>query len=88
MAGLNPTFVEIETPDLRSLLALARAGDAEAFDQVYRAHATHLLRQAMALCGNVALAEELAQETLVEAWKCLRRYNGRCEFSPGFARSC
>jgi RNA polymerase sigma-70 factor, ECF subfamily len=39
-----------------------------------------LLRQAMALCGNVALAEELAQDTLVEAWKCLRRYHGRCEF--------
>ena len=80
MASLNPTFVEIETPDTRSLLELARAGDAEAFGEVYRAYATRLLRQAIALCGNVALAEELAQDTLVEAWKCLRRYNGRCEF--------
>ena len=80
MASLNPTLVEIETPDLRNLLALARAGDAEAFGEVYRAHATRLLRQAMALCGNAALAEELAQDSLVEAWKSLRRYNGRCEF--------
>ena len=80
MTGLNPTFVEIETPDTRSLLELARAGDAEAYGEVYRAHATRLLRQAMALCGNVALAEDLAQDTLVEAWKCLRRYHGRCEF--------
>ena len=80
MAGLNPAFVEIETPDPRSLLELARAGDAEAFGEVYRVHATRLLRQAMALCGNGALAEELAQDTLVEAWKCLRRYNVRCEF--------
>ncbi len=80
MRGLISTFVEIETPDARSLLELARAGDAEAFGEVYRAHATRLLRQAMALCGNVALAEELAQDTLVEAGKCLRRYNGRCEF--------
>jgi RNA polymerase sigma-70 factor (ECF subfamily) len=78
--GLISTFVEIETPDARSLLELARAGDAEAFGEVYRAHATRLVRQAMALCGNVALAEELAQDTLVEAWKCLRRYNERCEF--------
>jgi RNA polymerase sigma-70 factor (ECF subfamily) len=61
-------------------LARARAGDAEAFGEVYRAYATRLLRQAMALCGNVALAEELAQDTLVEAWRCLRRYNGRCQF--------
>jgi len=80
VAGLNPTFAEIETPDTQSVLERARAGDAEAFGEVYRAYATRLLRQAMALCGNVALAEELAQDTLVEAWKCLRRYHGRCEF--------
>ncbi len=80
MAALNPSFVEIENPDLRNPLALARAGDAEAFGEVYRAHATRLLRQAMSLCGNAALAEELAQDSLVEAWKCLSRYNGRCEF--------
>ena len=80
MADLNQTFLEIETPATRNLLALARAGDAEAYGEVYRAHATRLLRHAMTLCGNVALAEDLAQDTLVEAWKCLRRYNGRCEF--------
>ena len=80
MAGLNPTFVEIETPDTRSLLDQARAGDVEAFGEIYRVHGTRLLRQAVALCGNVTLAEELAQDTLVEAWKSLRRYNGRCQF--------
>jgi RNA polymerase sigma-70 factor (ECF subfamily) len=80
VAGLNPTFLEIETPNPRSLLELARSGDSEAFGEVYRTYVTRLLRHAMALCGNVALAEELAQDTLVEAWKCLRRYNGRCEF--------
>jgi RNA polymerase sigma-70 factor (ECF subfamily) len=62
------------------LLELARTGDAEAYSEIYRTHATRLLRQAMALCGNAALAEDLAQDTLVEAWKCLRRYNGRCQF--------
>ena len=80
MAGLNPTFVEIETPDTRSLLDQARAGDAEAFGEICRVHGTRLLRQAVALCGNLTLAEDLAQDTLVEAWKCLHRYNGRCQF--------
>lgn len=80
MAGLISTVVQAEPPDVRSQLALARAGDAEAYNQVYRAYATRLLRQALALCGNAALAEELAQDTLVEAWKYLGRYNGRCEF--------
>ena len=78
--SLNPTFVEIEAPDPRSLLDLARAGDAEAFGEICRAHESRLLRQAMILCGDATLAEDLAQETLVEAWRCLRRYNGRCQF--------
>lgn len=66
--------------DPQDLLARARGGDADAFCKLCRNHETRLLRQAIALCGNVSLAEDLAQDTLVEAWKCLRRYNGRCQF--------
>ena len=80
MASLSSTFVETEISDTRSLLDQARAGDAEAFGEICRIHGTRLLRQAIALCGNLTLAEDLAQDTLVEAWKCLRRYNGRCQF--------
>ena len=80
MFSLNPTFVEIETTDTASFLARAQAGDADAFCEVCRVYETRLLRQAMTLCGNATLAEDLAQDTLVEAWKCLRRYNGRCQF--------
>jgi RNA polymerase sigma-70 factor (ECF subfamily) len=78
--SLSPTFVEIETPDTRDLLELAQAGDAEAFGEICRACETRLLRQAMTLCGDATLAEDLAQDALVEAWKCLRRYNGQCRF--------
>ena len=70
----------IEAPDTRSLLELARTGDADAFGEICRAYETRLLRQAMTLCGNPCLAEDLAQDTLVEAWKCLHRFNGRCQF--------
>jgi len=77
---MNPTLVEIEIPDTRSLLERAQAGDAEAFGGVCRMYETRLLRQAMVLCGNATLAEDLAQDTLVEAWKSLGRYNGRCQF--------
>ncbi len=72
--------MEIQTPDTRSLLDRSQAGDAEAFCAICRVYETRLLRRAIALCGNVTLAEDLAQDTLVEAWKCLRRYNGRCQF--------
>ena len=70
----------IEAPDTRSLLELARTGDADAFGEICRAYETRLLRQAMTLCGDPCLAEDLAQDTLVEAWKCLHRFNGRCQF--------
>jgi RNA polymerase sigma-70 factor, ECF subfamily len=77
---LNPAVVQTEMTDTRSLLELAQGGDAEAFGEICRGYETRLFRQSVALCGNAALAEELAQDTLVEAWKCLRRYNGRCQF--------
>ena len=66
-------------PDSRTLLELAREGDCEAFGEICREQEAPLFRQAMALCGNAALAEDLTQETLVAAWKSLRRYDGRCK---------
>jgi len=77
---LNPAFVEIETSVTQSLLEQAHSGDTKAFGEVCRVYETRLLRQAMALSGNATLAEDLVQDTLVEAWRCLRRYNGRCRF--------
>jgi RNA polymerase sigma-70 factor, ECF subfamily len=78
--SLTSTFVQVESPDTRSLLEKARTGDGEAFGELCRDCEGRLLRQAMTLCGNEAMAEDLAQETLVEAWKSLRRYDGRCQF--------
>lgn len=72
--------MEIESSDSPGVLDLARLGNAEAFCDVCRIYETRLLRQALTLCGNNSLAEDLAQDTLVEAWKCLHRYNGRCQF--------
>ena len=80
MLTLNPTLMETTASEARGFLAQAQAGDAEAFGEVCRAYETRLLRQAMALCGSATQAEDLAQDTLVEAWRCLHRYNGRCQF--------
>ena len=75
-----PASVGIAAGETQDLLVRAQAGEADAFCELVRSHETRLLRQAMILCGNPTLAEDLAQDTLVEAWKCLRRYNGRCQF--------
>jgi RNA polymerase sigma-70 factor (ECF subfamily) len=77
---VNSAPANMETLDAGSLLERARGGDADAFCALCRTLETRLLRQAMSLCGNASLAEDLAQETLIEGWKCLRRYNGRCQF--------
>ena len=63
------------------LLAAARLGDAGAFCALIRGHEPRLLNQAIGLCHNKSLSEDLVQETLVEAWKSLARFDGSCRLS-------
>ena len=73
-----------ERPDLSEsadLLARARAGEAEAYCELAQACEVRLFRQALALCRDPTTAEDLAAETLIEAWKSLSRYDGSCRFS-------
>lgn len=65
----------------RDLIHRAQAGEVAAFEQLARRHAARLWRCALALGRDGHWAEDLAQETLVEAWKSLRRFDGRCQFS-------
>jgi RNA polymerase sigma-70 factor (ECF subfamily) len=62
------------------LAGLAASGDDRAFEQLRALHASRLLRQARALCDDPDLADDLLQETFIEAWRSLPRYNGRCRF--------
>ena len=80
MLTVTSAFVEIDEAQEPGVLARAQAGDADAFCTLCRPYETRLLRQALSLCSDRALAEELAQDTFVEAWKCIRRYHGRCSF--------
>lgn len=63
------------------LLRQARTGDADAFCTLAAAHEPRLFQQAVALCRNAATAEDLAAETLIEAWKSIGRFDGSCRFS-------
>ena len=71
----------VETPDAGQSLALARAGDADAFCRLTEPLQSRLLRQAAALSGDLSTAEDLVSETLVEAWNSLARYAESCRFS-------
>ncbi len=63
------------------LLTRARAGEADAFCKIAEQHESQLLRQACGMTGDADVAEDLAAETLVEAWRSLRRFDGSCKFS-------
>ncbi len=76
----EPALMERTAPDIPALLEQARLGDSEAFGILCRAFQPRLTRQAFLLCGDSSLAEDLAQETMAEAWRCLGRYNGSCQF--------
>lgn len=75
----NPGAAE-EANDEGRLLSRAQGGDMEAFGNICQRFEGPLLRQAIALRCHATVAEDLVQETLVEAWKSLRRYNGSCRF--------
>lgn len=70
-----------ENPDAVELLNRACAGDGHAFSLLAEPLQARLLRQAVALAGDLGAAEDLVSETLVEAWKSLPRYNRTCRLS-------
>jgi RNA polymerase sigma-70 factor (ECF subfamily) len=63
------------------LLSQACTGNTQAFDRLTGPQQARLLRQAAALTGDLSAAEDLVSETLVEAWKCLPRYDRSCRLS-------
>jgi RNA polymerase sigma-70 factor (ECF subfamily) len=65
--------------DSPSLLERAQSGDAEAFWALCEPLEQRLIRQGLALCRDEELARDLAQETMIAAWKSIGRFNGACQ---------
>ena len=55
--------------DERHLQQRLRAGDEGAFDTVFRTHYAHLVRMAESVVREHSLAEEIAQEVMLELWR-------------------
>jgi RNA polymerase sigma-70 factor (ECF subfamily) len=51
------------------LVVAARLGDAHAFDELVRRRQSHLRNVLRRLCHDRSLADDLAQETFLQAWK-------------------
>jgi RNA polymerase sigma-70 factor (ECF subfamily) len=65
---------ETRMKDTESLVELARQGDEEAFRLIFEQNHRIVLRFIYGIIGNIALAEELTQETFLSAYRSLGSY--------------
>lgn len=71
---------EISEEEISHLVGQAQKGDAEAFGKIFELLSSKLHRQAFFLTANEHQAVDLLQETMIEVWKHLQRYDGRARF--------
>ncbi len=58
-------------------LARARLGDTRAFERIYREHSGRVYGLCLRLTRDPATAEDCTQETFINAWRNLPRFEGR-----------
>jgi RNA polymerase sigma-70 factor (ECF subfamily) len=74
----------VEPSPLKSLVEKAQAGDREAFQQLVTTHEARLrstVEIQVQRSGNIAEADEVVQETLVQAFQSVRRFDWQGEES-------
>jgi RNA polymerase sigma-70 factor (ECF subfamily) len=73
-------------PDQRHLLAAAQAGDEDAFAQLIEPYRHALDVHCYRMLGSAQDAEDLAQETLLRAWRAIGRFEPRAQLQTWLYR--
>jgi RNA polymerase sigma-70 factor (ECF subfamily) len=63
-----------------TLVARAKAGEQEAFEELVRRHAEHLYSVVRHLCRSSEEAEDVTQETFLRAWRSIGAFRGSAAF--------
>jgi RNA polymerase sigma-70 factor (ECF subfamily) len=76
----------LQVPEEKGLISRAMRGDATAFESLYSRHKRALFQTALRVLGNVEDAEDALQEGLLAAYRNLKRFEGRSQFSTWLTR--
>jgi RNA polymerase sigma factor (sigma-70 family) len=74
--------VEDRPPKEAALVARAKRGELDAYEEIVRMHGTVAFRTAWLITGSAADAEEAAQDAFVKAQRALPRFREGAPFRP------
>ncbi len=89
LSDYSPRMVSLERPaltDEADWIAKAKRSDAGAFERLYRMHIDKVYGLCLRMTGNVAEAEDCAQEAFIQAWTKLDKFRGDSAFSTWLHR--
>src|SRR5207244_12405851 len=69
-----------------ALVQRACSGDSRAFERLYREHAGRVYGLCLRMTRDVQLAEDCTQETFINAWRALPRFETRSSLSTWLHR--
>jgi RNA polymerase sigma-70 factor (ECF subfamily) len=69
-----------------ALVRRARSGDTRAFERLYREHAGKVYGLCLRMTRDVAAAEDCTQETFINAWRALDRFETRSSMATWLHR--
>jgi RNA polymerase sigma-70 factor (ECF subfamily) len=77
---------QVERDKEKELISRAQSGDRAAFAALVREHGNEVYTLARRLVGDPHLAADVAQETLIRAWKALPNFRGDAALSTWLHR--
>ncbi len=80
----SPDFLE-KSPE-SVLVSLARTGNRDAFAELVARRQAWIRNLMRRCCGDVTLADDLAQQVFMQAWKSIRQLHDAARFGPWLKR--